>query len=349
MKKKVAACAVLLSVGMALTGCSSNGPVENDYIKITQYKGIEVPAVEGYSEITDTAVDNKIEEIIEGFAEYTEVTDRPVQEGDTIYLSYSAVVDGEVLEDKSESKYQASVGNGSLYDGFDEDVIGLNVGDSYVKSETYDEDYEDEDLAGKTMDLTITITNIYEKELADLTDDFVQTISQKSETVDEYKEEVRALLEEANEEAMMSELMESVWSVVLENTEVKEYPQDLLDEEVQELYDYYQQGADVYEMEFADFLVEVVGTTEEEFAEKAQEAAESNVKEDLIVALICEKEGISLTDEEMEAAKEELAEEMEYEDVEAMLEDAGEEAVEKYILRDAVKEWLADNCIQVKE
>lgn len=349
MKKRAAVCAVLLGVTVALAGCSSNGPVENDYIKITKYKGVEVPAVEGYSEVTDSAVEKRIEEIMEGFAEYTEVTDRAVQEGDTIFIDYTAEVEGEILEDESGTEYQAVVGNGSLYDGFDEDVIGKNIGDSFVKSEAFSDDYSDEDLAGKTMDLTITVTRIFEKELPELTDEFVQTVSQESTTVEEYRKEVKALMEESVEEAEIEELMETVWEAVLENSEIIEYPEDVLEAEINELYDYYQRGAEVYEMEFDVFLEEIMGLTEEEFVASLQIAAETNVKNDLIVELICEKEGISLTEEELTTAQEELAAEMGYTDVEAMMEDAGEDSVEKYIMRDVVKKWLAENCIQVND
>lgn len=348
MKKRAAVCAVLVGVTVALAGCSSGGPVENQYVKITQYKGVEVPAVEGYSEITDDAVERRIEEIMEGFAEYTEVTDRAIQEGDTIFIDYSGVVDGEVLEEESATEYQAVVGLGSLYEGFDDDVVGKNVGDSFVKTEEFSADYSDEKLAGKTMDLTITVKRIFEKELPELTDEFVQTVSQESETVAEYKKEVKALMEESIEEAKIEELMEVVWEVVLENSEIVAYPEAVLNAEIDELYDYYQKGAEVYQMEFDTFLEEVMGLTEEEFVAGLQVAAETNVKNDLIVELICEKENITLSEEEMAAAQEELAEEMGYADVKAMLEDAGEDAVKKYVMRDVVKEWLAENCVQVK-
>ncbi len=348
MKKRAALCAVLLGVTMTMAGCSTGGPIENDYIKITKYKGVEVPAVEGYSEITDEAVEKRIAEVMEGFAEYTEITDRAVQEGDTVFIDYTGTVDGEVLESESGTDYQVVIGNKSLYAEFDNDVTGKNVGDSFVTTKEFSKDYVDASLAGKEMDLTITVKRIFEKELPDLTDEFVQTVSQESETVEEYRAEVKELMEEAVEEAVEAELVETVWEAVLNNSEIKEYPAEQLEAEIDELYAYYQKGAEVYEMEFDVFLDEVMGLTEEEFVANLQIAAETNVKNDLIVDLICEKEKISLTEEEMIEAEEELAKEMGYADVATMMEDAGEASVEKYILRDVVKEWLVENCVQVK-
>jgi phosphopyruvate hydratase len=117
---------------------------------------------------------------------------------------------------------------------------------------------------------------------------------------------------------------------------------------VDEFYDYYHKGAEIYGMEFGEFL-ENLGTTEELFEEQATAAAQENVKQDLIVTLICEKEKITITDEEYETAKTELAKEMSYASVEDMVDDVTEEKVRSYIMRDLVKEWLVDHCIQVKQ
>ena len=83
-----------------MAGCAAGG-LSNEYITIAKYDGVEVPAVEGYSEVEDDAVERRIEEIMDGFAEYTEVTDRPIQEGDTIFVNYTAEVEGEVIEDEA--------------------------------------------------------------------------------------------------------------------------------------------------------------------------------------------------------------------------------------------------------
>ncbi|MGN1266858.1 MAG: trigger factor [Dorea sp.] len=347
MKKRVVLSVITLGAALMMTGCMSDG-ASNDYITISKYEGVEVPAVEGLSEITEQSIDNNIENVREGFAEYNEV-DRKIKDDDVVVLDYVTYVNGKEVESGSGENYQLTVGNNSLYDGFDENLIGRKPGDTFSLNNTFEDSYSDEALAGQDALLKITIQKVFEKELPDLTDEFVQTISQESETVEEYREEMRKVLEESNKEYVKTELIETVWEAVLENTEVTEYPEEDLNAAVQEFYDYYQKGADYYEMDFADFLEQKQGVTEEEFEEAVTEQAKANVKEDLVVALIAEKEKIELTDEEYTAAQEELAEEMSYESVEKMIEDATEEAVRKYIMRDAVKEWLVENCIQVKE
>lgn len=367
MKKRIVMASMMLSVALLAGGCSASTESEgtedaevvseqveqkgasNDYIKISVYKGVEVPAVEGLPEITEDAIDNNIQVVREGFAENTEV-DRAIQDGDIVVIDYTTYINGdEPVESGSDEDRQLTVGNNSLFDGFDENLIGKSKGDSFQLENTFSESYEDEALAGQDAILKITIKGVYEQELPDLTDEFVQTISQESETVAEYREEMRALLEANNEEYMMSELIETAWSQVLVNTEVIEYPEDQLEAARQEFYDYYQLGADMYEMEFEEFLIEQGFGSEEAFEEAVENAARTNLLQDLVVALIVEEEGLELSDEDYTAKLEALAEEMHYDSVDAMIEDATEDAVYKYVMRDVVKEWLAENCVQVED
>ncbi|MBM6949245.1 trigger factor [Mordavella massiliensis] len=346
MKKKYAA-ALMLAAATGLTACSAGG-ASNDYIRIAKYKGVEVEAVEGLPDITDESVENNIQTVLEGFAQITEVTDRPAREGDIAVLDYTASADGQEIENGGNEAYELELGSNTFFAEFEDAVIGHSVGDSFELEHAFAEDYTNQNYAGKNVTFTITLTGIREKELPDLTDEFVQTISQKSETVDEYREEMRELLEENNEEYVQSELEDKVWQKILDGTEVTEYPKDRLDEEKEAFYTYYQAGADYYGMEFADFLA-AMEVTEEEFEEQVTEAAKSNLKENLTAELIAEKEDISMTDEEYGKAKEELADEMSYEDVEEMEEEVEEHNIKSYILRDQVKAWAAQNCIQVKE
>ena len=344
MRKRMLVCAVLLGTAAALAGCGS-GQISNDYITVSKYKGVEVPKVEGIPDITDESVDHNIETVREGFAEIKDVTDRAIQEGDVVIIDYAASADGQPIQNGSGSDYELTVGSGSFYEGFDDNLIGHNAGDTLNIDHTFADDFNNKTLAGKKASIDVTVKAVREKELPELTDEFVRTISQKSDTVEEYRKEVRKLLEENYKEYIQSELMDSAWKQVLENTEVQKYPKDRLKEEEQSFYDHYEDGADMYEMDFPEFLSKM-DMTEAEFKEKAEEAARSNVKEDLTVELIADKEHIKLDDKAYKKAKKELAEEMRYEDVKAMEKEAPEEAVRRYILREKVKEWVADNCIQ---
>lgn len=342
--KRIAALGLALGM-LVLMGCSLD-PISNEYITIAKYKGVEVPAVQGLPDITDESVDNNIQVVREGFAEYTEV-DRPAGEGDAVVIDYSSASGGEALPSLSAKDYRLTIGANSLFDGFEDNLIGRAPGDSFELTHSFPESYTDATLAGKDVVLKVDVKSVIEKELPDLTDEFVQIISQESETVEEYREEMRRLLEEQKKEYELQELIEVAWAQVQANTELKKFPEDRIAEEKQGFYDHYHAGAEMYGMEFEAFL-ESMGMTPESFETSVTAVSEANVRDDLIVALIAEKEKIAFTDEEYAAAKEELADTMGYNSVEEMEAEAPEDAIYRYILRDRVKTWVVEHCVQVE-
>lgn len=147
MKKRTAACAVFLGVAVALSGCAT-GQISNDHISISRYKGVEVPKVEGIPEITDESVDNNIETVREGFSKTKDVTDRAIQEGDILVIDYAASADGQAIDGGQGTGYELTVGSGSFYEGFDENLIGHAAGDKLKVEHTFAKDYSNTALAG---------------------------------------------------------------------------------------------------------------------------------------------------------------------------------------------------------
>ena len=126
MKRRYAMAALLLAAAAGLTSCSG-GSASNDYIKISKYKGVEVPAVEGLPDITDESVENNIQTVLEGFAEVTEVTDRPAQEGDIAVLDYTASADGQEIENGGNSEYELDRNFISLVGGGGSGAVIVNA------------------------------------------------------------------------------------------------------------------------------------------------------------------------------------------------------------------------------
>lgn len=347
MKKRVLIVGAILSFAMLVTGCSTE-TLSNEYISISKYKGVEVPKVEGIPEITDEAVENNIKTVLNGFSKTKEITGQSAKEGDVVVLDYTTIVDGVPLDGEGTKDFELELGSGALSAEFEEDVIGHNKGDVYQFTQTFAEDFTNKTFAGKEVVFDITVKSINEKQTPELTDDFVQKISQKSKTVKEYKEEVRILLEENNQEYIFSELEEAAWAVILENTEVKSYPEDKIKKEEQTLNEHYQKGADYYKMEFSEFIKQM-GLTEKEFKQNVKEAAQTNVRENLVTEAIADREKIELSDKEYKKEEKALAKEMGYADVKEMKKEAPEEYIKSYILRNEVKKWVAENCVQTKE
>ena len=321
--------------------------LSNDYVKIGQYKNIKVAKVEGLPEITDTSVDNNIKVILEGFSEFTDV-DRPAQEGDAITIDYTVSVDGKNVEGAGANGFQLIIGDNAMFTGFDTSMIGRKAGESYTLDHTYSSDYAVAALAGRTAVFDIKISKVQEVETPDLTDDFVQKVSQKSKTVAEYREEVREVLEQNNTDYIINEIRQKVWDTILESTEVLEYPEDQIQEEKDSYYNYFLEGAKFYEMEFEDFLKDKLEVSKESFEKQAEEAAKSNVKENLVANLIAETVGIDTSEAAVQAALEEMAQTLGFDSVEELVEDAPNRPyVERMVVREMAMNWAAEHSNQV--
>ena len=346
MKKKlIVAVTGICMIAGALSGCSSD-TAENDYVSVSGYKGIEIDKVDVDTDISDEDVENEINSVLEENATDKEVTGRAAQLGDTADINYVGKVDGQEFDGGSADNYPLELGSGSFIDGFEDSIVGHNVGETFDWNGKFPDDYQNTDLAGKDVVFTITVNALTEPELPELTDDFVKTVSEESETVEEYREEVRKNLEETAQENYDSELNSAVWEAVLEKAEVKGYPDGEVDRIYNTYLEQYQEMASYYNMEYDEFIQLYTEMTVDEFEEEAKEAAKDNIKQSQVAEVIAEKEGLTLTDEEYEKEFEKLAEDYGYEDVDDLKEVAGEETLKQLVLQPIVQEWVAENCVQ---
>lgn len=349
MKKKV----VMLLTGafaasMMVTGCSGSKGLETDDLKISQYKGVEVDAVDKPEEITDDDVDSAIQATLQSNAETQEVTDRAVESGDTATIDFTGKIDGVEFDGGSGTDYPLTIGSGQFIDGFEDSVIGHNIGDTYDWEGSFPEDYQNTDYAGKPVVFTITVKSISVQNVPELTKDFVKKVSDKSKTVKEYKEEVKKQLEDEAETTYQDTLTQSVWQVVLDNAEVTKYPEKDVSEISDSLIEQYKSAAEYYQTDYETFIQEQMSSTVEDFESQVEEAAKSSVKQTMVTEAIADKEKIKLDDKTYEVQLKEIADSYGYEDVDALKEAAPEDDLKEIALNNLVKEWLTEHCVQTK-
>ncbi len=351
MKRRLAAVlAGTMVCAMALTGCGSKNDASNEYVTVTGYKGIEIPAVEAAVEVTDEDVQNYIDSVLAQNEVEEVITDRPVQEGDTAIISYVGKKDGVAFDGGTAEGYPLVIGSGTFIEGFEESVIGHEIGETYDWNGSFPEDYGNEELAGQAVVFTITVDGISVYTAPELTDEFVQAVSEESKTVEEYEAEIKSLLEEDATLNYEYALQNASWSAVLEKAEVVKYPEGEVEELTESLIGQYQSMAEYYGMDFETFVSSQMGYTVEQFEEQAKLAAESSVKQRLVAQAIAEAEKIVPTEKEYEAEYEKFCEEYGYADVDALMEAAGgEEKLQEIIIQNIVIEWVAENCVQVNE
>ena len=212
MKKTIA---VLLTGVMAsallLSGCEASKGLENDDIKITQYKGIEIDEVEKAKEVTDDDVDSFIKSMQESHAEVIEITDRAVEDGDTVSINFVGKMNGEEFEGGSAKDYSLTIGSGVFIEGFEDSVIGHKAGETYDWNGKFPDDYGNAEMAGKDVVFTITVNAITKEDVPELNDEFVKSVSETSKTVKEYKKEVKELLQKDAETSYEYSVETAVW------------------------------------------------------------------------------------------------------------------------------------------
>lgn len=306
-----------------------------------EYKGLKV-------QIDLTASEDEIEEELNSAISQAdvmeEITEGTVAEGDIVSIDYEGKLDGEAFDGGTAKDYDLEIGSGSFIDGFEDGLIGVNVGDTVDLNLTFPENYFSEDLAGQEVVFTVTVHAI--KRMPELTDELVSTMTDgEYTTVDDYKASIRASLEEEKAGQRDAMIMSELFTQVAANTTINEYPEVMVDYGVQEMNDYYVDMAESFSMEFADFLSMYLGMTEEEFNEQVVLAVQQNLQQEMYLKAIAETEGIELTEEEYEAGCEKYAETYGMESAEELVENYGESVVRLSLLQEKVLEFLKESAV----
>ncbi len=265
--------------------------VENvdKYITIGEYKGLVLDNT--VTAISDEDVQVQIDEDLQDKAE--PVSDG-AQDGDLVTINYVGTVDGKTFDGGTANNYDFVVGQGTMFDEFEQGVVGMKKGDTKEIDIDFPSDYGDSTVAGQSVAYKVTVQNV--RRASELTDEWVAKNTDYT-TVDEYKKAVRTQLEKDARDSAEEVLKNTAWSTVLENSEVKEYPQEDLDNAIAE----FKKSMEVYAKQAdmtLDEFVESQGISQDDFEEQSRQYAEGKVKQNLIVQGIMDAEGISLDDKE---------------------------------------------------
>lgn len=333
MKKLTGLLSVLVTASMMLTGCS--GKISNDVITINKYKGLEVEKVTA-AEVTDADVEASIQSTLDTLATETEITDRPAQEGDYIVIDFVGKQDGVAFTGGSADDQYFQLGSGGYIPGFEDGIVGHSVGEVFDIEVTFPEEYHSEEMAGQDAVFTITLDQIIERIVPELTDELVASeLSSTAKTVEEYRAEEKANLEKSNKESAESEYLSKLWNALLEQCEVEEYPEADVEEMNAEIEAQYGDLASMFQVDVDTLIQQYYQITQQEMVEEL-------LKQQYAIELIAEKENIVLTVEEYEAELEEYATRWGYTS-EAMEETLGHDKLESIFMQEKVEEFLYEH------
>jgi trigger factor len=259
-------------------------------LEIPDYSGIEVEV--DPIEVGDEDVDKAVEELRERFAS-TSPVERAAADGDVVTLDLSAEVDGEVLEDGVATGVSYTIGSGELLDGTDEAVTGLEAGGET----TFTSELKGGSEAGKHAQVSVKVTQVAERELPELDDDFAQLASE-FDTLEELREDARKRLLSTKEYDQATQAQERVLDKLLELVEVP-VPEKLLEDEINtrkhnlEHHQLAQMGLDLGK------YLEIQGKTEEEFDAETKEAAVKGIKTQFVLDELVSKEKLNVSQDEL--------------------------------------------------
>lgn len=366
MKKRIMALFLALMMVASATGCGKGykigdkGEVYNDYITVKKWKGLEVERIDPVA-VTDEDVQGAIESDLQTLTAYVEVKDRGAKNGDQVSIDYVGKLDGVAFQGGTGSD-SFILGEGSFVDGFQEGIVGHKAGETFDVPLTFPENYGG-DLGGKAVVFTMTLNKVEEVQVPELTDETAKKLNPKANNVEEYKALVKEDLEKSNKESAEDSMRNTLFSLLSEQWEVKEYPEEELKEQKEEAQEYYEQeyqsylsyvasmsGMSAEEVESSygmtvdQFVSSMYGTTIEEMA-KMQHALQ------MAMDLIAKVEKIKITQEDMDAFLKEQAdlagyELDEYKEMleEQMDEDELDELIEKSTFQDMILDFLWENC-----
>ncbi|MCD7867606.1 MAG: trigger factor [Clostridiales bacterium] len=317
-----------------------------DYVELGQYKGLTVtrPAVE----ITEEEVEETILSYIESAELYDTITEGTVQDGDIANIDYEGKLDGEAFDGGTAEGYDLEIGSGTFIDGFEDGLIGVEIGDTVDLDLTFPEDYSSEDLAGQDVVFTVTVNEV--SRLQEVTDETIETLTDGEYTdVESYRDYLYVALAEAEEASNESTTKSELLTQVEENSEVIEFPPEVLDYGVSYMRAYYEEYAAYYSMEFEDFISGYFGITEEEFTEQAEASVKEGYLSEVILRAIFESEEMEISDEEYESYGLKYAEYYGYDTVEELAQVYGEDIIRLSIMQEKSLDFLLDNAVIVDE
>ena len=312
----------------------------SEYVTLGEYKGltVEVDPVE----VTDEQVMDKI-------ASETKqtLTEGTVEDGDTVNIDYVGKLDGEEFDGGSAEGYDLEIGSCTFIDGFEDGIIGMQVGETKDLELTFPEDYHSEDLAGKDVVFTVTVNSI--SRVPELTDEVADSVVEGM-TAEAYQESVRQDLEDSAKESQKSDAQQKLLQAVYNNATISGYPEENLQYTIKRATDYYEWLASMYGMTLDDYLTNY-GMTQDEFMEQIQPVAEEALGEEMTLLAIAEEENIEVSDEEYQAGLARYAEAQGMDDPSKLEEAYGENYIRNSLLQEKVLNFLYENATieEVKE
>ena len=264
-------------------------------VELGQYKGVEVAKCD--TDVTDADVEEELKKAQDKNSRIVTVEDRAVKDGDMTTIDFEGFVDGEAFEGGKGEDYPLTIGSHSFIDNFEEQIIGMNIGDEKEINVTFPEEYHAEELKGKPAMFKVKVKEIKEKVLPELDDDFAQDVSD-FDTLAEYKEDLKKNITVRKENEAIAKIIE---------TSKMDIPEAMINTQVNRMLEDFAQRLQSQGLSVEQYF-QYTGVTAEKIIEDMKPQAVKNIQSRLVLEAIVKAENIEVSDEEFEAELNKMAE-----------------------------------------
>lgn len=291
-------------------------------VTLGEYKGVEVPKSD--LEVTEEEIAGELKREQENNSRVIDVDDRAVVDGDKVTLDFEGFVDGEAFEGGKGTDYPLTIGSGAFIPGFEEQLVGAEIGKEMEVNVTFPEEYQAKELAGKPAVFKCTVKKIEMKELPELDDEFAKDVSE-FDTLEEYKADIKKNLEEKKADAAKRAKEDAAVAAAVANAQM-EIPDAMLDTQVNQMIDDFARRIQSQGLTMEQYM-QFTGSTPAALQEQMKPQAMQRIQSRLVLEKIAEAENIQISDEKLDEEIAKMAEmyNMEVEKLKSVLGDAEKE------------------------
>ncbi|WP_300846474.1 trigger factor [uncultured Acetatifactor sp.] len=313
-------------------------------VTLGQYKGVKVDKAD--LEVTEEEVTAEIDKERDKNSRTVDVTDRAVKDGDIATIDFEGFMDGVAFEGGKGSDYPLTIGSHAFIPGFEEELIGAQIGVETEVNVTFPEDYQAEELAGKPAVFKCTVKRLQEKQLPELDEDFVGEVSEESDTVEEYREEIRKKLEKRKTDEAKAVKEDAVVDAIIADAKM-DIPEAMIETQQRQMVQDYAQRMQSQGISMEQYM-QFTGMTGEMLLERVKPQVMKKIQSRLVLEAVAAAEGIQVTEEEIAEELKTMGEayQMEPEKVEELLGENGREQVKGDIRVRKAADFVVENAVE---
>lgn len=256
-------------------------------VTLGKYKGVELKKVE--YKVTDKDVEDEINHMAEHNSRKITVEDRPAKDQDIVNINFDGSVDGEHFEGGKADNYDLTIGSHSFIEGFEDQIVGMKIGEEKDINVTFPKEYFEKKLAGKPAVFHVKLNSISVKELPKIDDEFAKDVSE-FDTLEELKKSIKDKKQKENEEKEKTETENAAIDAVIKDTKI-DIPDGMVDLEIDQMEDDINQRLQYQGLSLEQYL-KMMGKTEADLRKEYREDAIKNIQTRLILEKIVEQEKI---------------------------------------------------------